>query len=97
MYYCDNCARRYGLAIALFRSWGPCDLCDRDGACSEAPPETVAEKPVERREARVLSFADARRRRERASRVREGRPERGPYAAPGAPTDKEEAPHKRGK
>ena len=86
MFYCDNCAKRRGLKIAVIRSLGPCDLCDRYAACSEAElPETVPARPAggpepaARRDeparedrGRILSFAEGRRQRER----KRGRPER---------------------
>jgi hypothetical protein len=35
MFYCDECARKNGYPIAIFKSYGPCECCGKITACNE--------------------------------------------------------------
>lgn len=37
MFYCDRCAHRRGWRRTIFRSTGPCELCQRTQDCSDMP------------------------------------------------------------
>lgn len=46
MFYCDSCAIKNGWNMTLFKSMGPCEVCNETKACSDLPCKKLTEEPA---------------------------------------------------
>jgi len=47
MFYCDDCAKKYGYPIRLRKDYGPCELCRKTGPCNDVPSSELPEPKKE--------------------------------------------------
>lgn len=41
MFYCDDCAKKYGYPPTAFKSEGPCESCDKVAICNDQPSKRL--------------------------------------------------------
>ena len=51
MFYCNECAKKYGYPETMFKSQGPCECCQEVKVCNDTPSRFLPSVKKEDKEA----------------------------------------------
>ena len=49
MFYCNDCAKKYGYPESMVRSYGPCEMCGKTKECNDVPCSALPDTPEDLR------------------------------------------------